>query len=184
MTPERLLLAYANGIFPWYSDGEPILWWSPDPRMVLFPEKLHASKSLRKTLKSKKYQVTMNKAFDQVISCCASVGRRNEKGTWITKEMQAAYNRLHQLGWAHSVESWCDDRLAGGLYGVRMGRCFFGESMFSLMTDASKAALVFLVEHARKDQLELIDCQVPSDHLLSMGAQVIPRELFLSYLKT
>ena len=184
LTPERLLLAYANGIFPWYSDGEPILWWSPDPRMVLFPEKLHASKSLRKTLKSKKYQVTMNKAFDQVIVCCASVGRRNEKGTWITKEMQAAYNRLHQLGWAHSVESWCDDRLAGGLYGVRMGRCFFGESMFSLMTDASKAALVFLVEHARKDQLELIDCQVPSDHLLSMGAQVIPRELFLSYLKT
>jgi leucyl/phenylalanyl-tRNA--protein transferase len=184
LTPERLLLAYANGIFPWYSDGEPILWWSPNPRMVLFPDKLHVSKSLRRTLNSKKYRVTMDNAFDQVIASCASVRRQNEKGTWITEDMQVAYNRLHQLGWAHSIESWYNDRLVGGLYGVGLGRCFFGESMFSLMTDASKAALVFLVEHARKHQMELIDCQVPSDHLLNMGAQTIPRELFLSYLKT
>lgn len=182
LTPARLLLAYSKGIFPWYSRGEPILWWSPDPRMVLFPDKLHVSKSLRKTLNSKKYNITLNKAFGEVIAACASVRRRKEEGTWITEEMVEAYNRLHYLGWAHSVESWFDNQLVGGLYGVRIGRCFFGESMFSSMADASKAALVFLATHSKKSGIDIIDCQIPSAHLSRLGAEIISRDTFLSYL--
>jgi len=183
LTPARILSAYRRGIFPWYSDNQPILWWSPDPRTVLFPARLKLSHSLRKTLRKPRFQVTMDQAFCEVIAACAAP-RPGSSGTWITRAMADAYRQLHALGSAHSVECWLDDRLAGGLYGVAIGRVFFGESMFSKETDASKVAFAWLVRHLGKRGFGLIDCQVYSAHLASLGAEEMARADFVKYLDT
>ncbi len=182
LTPERILTAYRRGIFPWYSDTQPILWWSPDPRTVLFPERLKISRSLRKTLRREKFTVTMDQAFRDVINACAEP-RTGSSGTWITPEMADAYSELHASGYAHSVECWSDRQLLGGLYGVSIGRVFFGESMFSRATDASKVAFAWLVRHLMDRDFELIDCQVYSPHLASLGAEEISREEFVGRLQ-
>jgi leucyl/phenylalanyl-tRNA--protein transferase len=179
LSPERLILAYQNGIFPWYNPGEPILWWSPDPRLVLFPGELHISRSLRRLLRKGMFQVTFNTRFREVITACASIKRPLGGGTWITAEMEAAYCRLHDLGYAHSVEAWHEGRLVGGLYGIALGRCFFGESMFTDVSNASKVAFVTLVNRLKSLDVELIDCQVHTQHLVSLGAREIPRKEFL-----
>ena len=181
LTPERLLAAYRRGIFPWYEAGQPILWWSPDPRAVLLPDDLHVSGSLRKALRSKDINVTFDRCFAQVIRGCAEP-RPHQRGTWLTTEMLSAYERLHGLGHAHSVEVWDDGALAGGLYGVAIGRVFFGESMFSRRRDASKVALCHLVKEISVRGFELIDCQVHSAHLSSLGCRTMPRRQFLSLL--
>jgi len=183
LSPERLLFAYSLGIFPWYNEGEPILWWSPDPRCILMPNDLHISRSLNKTLRRNKFQISFDQAFEQVIQSCRD-GRSREggEGTWISPEMQAAYLNLHRLGFAHSVECWEGDELVGGLYGISLGRCFFGESMFSLRPDASKVALVGLTRSLEKAGFELIDCQQTTEHLLSLGACEISRDDFLQRL--
>lgn len=182
LSSERLLEAYRRGIFPWFSEGDPILWWSPDPRMVLFPEELRISRSLAKTLRNRRYEVRFDSAFDEVIAGCAAP-RSREAGTWITDEMIAAYRGLHALGWAHSAETWIDGALAGGLYGVAVGQVFFGESMFSRSTDASKIALVALVAHLKSADFRLIDCQMRTRHLESLGAREIPRRRFSRLLE-
>jgi leucyl/phenylalanyl-tRNA--protein transferase len=180
---ERLLAAYRHGIFPWYSDGQPILWWSPDPRAVFFPDRIHVSRSLRKTLRSGRYSVTLDTDFVSVISACAdTVLRRGETGTWITTEMQQAYIDLHHKGYAHSVEVWEDGQLAGGLYGLSLGRAFFGESMFHRRTDASKVALVALARQVQAWGFLFIDAQVSSDHILRLGAVEIRRHRFMELL--
>ncbi|HEY9149013.1 MAG TPA: leucyl/phenylalanyl-tRNA--protein transferase [Gammaproteobacteria bacterium] len=181
LSPARLLNAYRQGIFPWYSDGQPILWWSPNPRCVLYPEQLKVSRSLRKTLRKQPFQVTLDRAFAEVIAAC-SEPRPDQDGTWITEEMQQAYIQLHRIGLAHSVECWEGERLVGGLYGVSLGKVFFGESMFSRRSDASKVALVHLAEQLKMWGFGLIDCQVYSEHLASLGAQEVPRETFLEQL--
>jgi leucyl/phenylalanyl-tRNA--protein transferase len=173
----RLLYAYAHGIFPWYSDDQPILWWSPDPRMVLEPDGLKISRSLRKRIRKAEYQVTSNRCFEQVVQACAAP-RGALNGTWILPEMLEAYVELHELGHAHSIECWFDGELVGGLYGVAIGQVFFGESMFSKRVDASKVAL----EHLCRSGYQLIDCQLPSDHLTSLGASPIPRKQFCARL--
>jgi leucyl/phenylalanyl-tRNA--protein transferase len=178
LTPSRLLHAYRRGIFPWFSDGQPILWWAPDPRTVMFPESLKISRSLRKTQRKGVFRVTIDLAFPQVIRACAAP-RTHQNDTWITNEMVAAYCELHNLGYAHSVESWRDGELVGGLYGVAIGKVFFGESMFSRVSDASKVALAAL---CRQD-FALIDCQLPSDHLSGLGARPIPRQQFTQLLE-
>jgi leucyl/phenylalanyl-tRNA---protein transferase len=183
LSPERLLLAYKKGIFPWFSEDDPILWWSPDPRLVLFLDRLRISRSLAKTLRRGKFRVTMDREFQGVITACAENRGKNRDGTWITREMIAAYIRLHELGYAHSVETWYDRKLVGGLYGVSLGRSFFGESMFTLMSDASKVALVHLRDHLRHKDFHFIDCQMPTDHLLRLGASKISRERFQSLLR-
>ncbi|NIR32124.1 MAG: leucyl/phenylalanyl-tRNA--protein transferase [Gammaproteobacteria bacterium] len=177
LEPERLLCAYRRGIFPWFGEGQPILWWCPDPRAVLFPERLRMARSLRKRLRNASFQVTWNKAFTDVVRACAAP-REAQDGTWITREMLEAYVRLHALGHARSVEIWSEGRLAGGLYGVALGRVFFGESMFTRVRDASKVALV----HLCRQGYELIDCQVPSEHLYALGAVNIARQEFVSLL--
>jgi len=177
----RLINAYRHGIFPWYSDGQPIMWWSPDPRTVLFPEALNISRSLAKTLRKKPYEISLNKSFSEVITACAAP-RNDGEGTWITDEMQHAYCRLHTEGHAHSVESWRDGELVGGLYGIAIGQVFFGESMFAYANDASKVAFVHLVRHLSKAGFKLIDCQVDSAHLQSLGATQIPRSQFAQQL--
>jgi len=182
LSANRLLAAYRHGIFPWYEDGGPILWWSPDPRLVLFPSELRVSRRFRRTLRSGRFEIRFDSAFEQVIRACAETPRNHEDGTWITAEMQAAYIRLHQLGHAHCMEAWRDGELVGGVYGVRVGRCFCGESMFHTETDASKAALVALVERFQADGVDLIDCQVKSEHLLRLGAREIRRDEFLMHL--
>ncbi|MGD8309261.1 MAG: leucyl/phenylalanyl-tRNA--protein transferase [Chromatiales bacterium] len=173
----RLLNAYRAGIFPWYSEGQPILWWSPDPRTVLYPERLRISRSLRKTLRKGRFQATVDRAFSRVVESCAAP-RPGEPGTWITRGMARAYDRLAAAGAAHSVEIWEGGHMVGGLYGVALGRVFFGESMFSRTSDASKAALVHLVDILLEAGYRLVDCQVYSDHLLSLGAEEIPRAEF------
>lgn len=178
----RLLLAYRSGLFPWYEPGGPILWWSPDPRSVLFPDEFHVSRRLARTLRSGRFETRRNTAFDQVIRGCAEVFRPGEEGTWITPEMQRAYIRLHQLGYAHSIETWLDGRLVGGVYGLRVGRTFCGESMFHLVSDASKVALAALVEWMRHDGMTLLDTQVANDHVRSLGAREIPRSQYLALL--
>ncbi len=180
---DRLLHAYAAGIFPWYSEGSPILWWSPDPRLLLFPDELRVTRSLRSTLRRETFRVTFNEAFEAVIRSCASAVRKEQRGTWITAEMIDAYLGLHRAGFALSAESWLDNRLAGGLYGVLLGRAFFGESMFSSESSASKVALVGLVEHLRQRDLMFIDCQVPTAHLRSLGARDVGRSEFLRLLR-
>ncbi|MBN2309799.1 MAG: leucyl/phenylalanyl-tRNA--protein transferase [Candidatus Hydrogenedentes bacterium] len=179
---ERLLLAYRTGIFPWYGEPDPILWWSPDPRMVLFPDEFHVSRRLRRVLRSAPFSIAMDRAFDEVIDACAATRYPGREDTWITPEMREAYFRLHEAGWAHSIECRRDGALVGGLYGISLGRCFFGESMFSRETNASKVALASLVAHARAWGFALIDCQVESPHLESLGARPIPRADFLRLL--
>lgn len=181
LSPERLLLAYSNGIFPWYSEDEPIIWWSPDPRFILYPKDIKISHSMKKLLKKQAFTVTFDTCFREVISNCASL--RMEDGTWITDEMIAAYTRLHELGFAHSVETWYEDKLVGGLYGIALGKCFFGESMFSTMPNASKTALITLSDKLLKKGFLFIDCQVYTKHLESLGAVKIPRSEFLEMLE-
>ena len=176
----RLLAAYRNGIFPWYQDAQPVLWWSPDPRSVLFPLELRVSRSLRKTLRRNEFEVSVDQNFAGVIAGCAAA--RAEPGTWITTDMQAAYLALHRAGYAHSIETWRDNQLVGGLYGVNLGGVFFGESMFSRQTDASKVALVKLVSICKQSGIELIDCQLASAHLTSLGSRPVARTEFQQLL--
>jgi leucyl/phenylalanyl-tRNA--protein transferase len=183
LSPARLLAAYRRGIFPWFSEGEPILWWSPDPRMVLFPEEFKISRSLRKTLRNDQYEVRTDTAFEQVMRACAAP-REGANGTWIHEEMVAAYCELHRLGYAHSVETWMDGELVGGLYGMALGRMFYGESMFSRRTDASKIAVAHLAAQLGKWNFGMIDCQMNTPHLASLGAREIPRGEFVSQLQT
>ena len=179
---KRLLLAYSNGIFPWYSEGEPILWWSPDPRLVLYPNELKVSRSLKKVIKKGVFEVTIDRAFEEVITECARVRLENREGTWIVEDMVQAYCRLYEYGFAHSVEVWMQDSLAGGLYGVSLGKCFFGESMFTRITNASKVALVGLVKHLKTFNFAFIDCQITTGHLTRFGAREIPRARYLNEL--
>jgi leucyl/phenylalanyl-tRNA--protein transferase len=181
LSPARIVAAYRRGIFPWYSPGEPLLWWSPDPREVLIPAELHVSRSLRRTLRSGIYRVTQNLAFPAVIEACAAP-RAAASGTWITPEMRAAYMELHRLGIAHSIETWRGEELVGGLYGLRIGSLFCGESMFSRADDASKTALATLAGNAAAEGIELIDCQMPTAHLRSLGSRPLPRAEFLRRL--
>jgi len=174
----RLLEAYRQGIFPWYSPGEPILWWAPQPRFILFPHEIIISRSMRQILRQKCFFMTLDQHFDAVIHACQKVSRRAQEGTWITKEMQEAYSILHELGYAHSVEAWHDHQLVGGLYGISLGGCFFGESMFSYERNASKAALIFLALLLEKLRFTLIDCQVYTPHLALLGAHFVARETF------
>ncbi len=182
LSAERLLAAYAAGIFPWYSEGLPILWWSPDPRLVLFPAELHVSRSLRRILRAGRFQVRADSAFEQVIRRCAEQRRPGQDGTWITPEMIQAYSRLHRRGVAHSFEAWDGEGLAGGLYGVSLGAAFFGESMFADRPDASKVAFVSSVEWLAARGFDLVDCQVRTAHLERFGAREIPRREFLDRL--
>ncbi|MCP3867173.1 MAG: leucyl/phenylalanyl-tRNA--protein transferase [Gammaproteobacteria bacterium] len=181
LSPDRLLNAYRSGVFPWYSDDQPILWWSPDPRTVLYPEQLRVSRSLRKTLRNKPFHVSFDRDFEVVMEAC-SQPRRQENGTWITRQMKHAYGELHRMGHAHSVEVWLDGSLVGGLYGVAIGQVFFGESMFSLERDASKCGFVRLVRQLIKWDFRMIDCQIHSNHLVSLGAREISRGLFCDHL--
>lgn len=181
LSPERLLSAYRRGIFPWFSEGDPILWWSPDPRTVLSPEEIRVSRSLCKQLRRRLLEVSLDRAFGAVIRACAAP-RGADGGTWIVAPMVRAYETLHRLGWAHSVEVWQGDRLVGGLYGVALGRVFFGESMFSRVDNASKVALVHLCERLQAWGFGLIDCQMRTDHLISLGAREIPRGHFVALL--
>ena len=183
LSPERLLLAYARGIFPWYGEDAPILWWSPDPRCVLFPEKLHVGATLRRVLRSGRFRFTEDACFAQIIRTCAEIPRPGQDGTWIVPEMLRAYVRLHELGHAHSIEVWEDGRLVGGLYGVLQGRVFFGESMFHLRSDASKAAVVHLMDWLKGQGVELVDCQQTTPHMLLLGAEELPRREFLALLR-
>ena len=183
LSVDRLLAAYAAGVFPWYSAGLPILWWSPDPRLVLFPAELHVSRSLRRTLRAGRFQARADTAFEQVIRRCAGQRRPGQHGTWITPEMIQAYLRLHRRGVAHSFEAWDREGLAGGLYGVSLGAAFFGESMFADRADASKAAFVRSVEWLAARGFELVDCQVKTAHLERFGAREIPRREFLGRLR-
>lgn len=183
LAPARLLAAYRRGIFPWYSPGDPILWWSPSPRMVLMPDELRVSRSLRRRLRQGIFTVRFDEDFATVMRHCAETPRAGQDGTWISTEMQAAYGRLHELGYAHSVETYSDGVLVGGLYGVVLGRVFFGESMFSHVSDASKVALVHLVALLRRQQFGLIDCQMATPHLASLGARTISRALFTARIE-
>ena len=184
LSMERLLFAYNSGIFPWFEDDQPILWWSPDPRMVLFPEKFKVSKSLRKTLKSEKFKITFNQNFGEVIKNCASVPRKGQVGTWITQEMQEAYIAMHKAGHAVSIEVWEDAKLIGGLYGIELPqkKVFCGESMFSLASDASKVAFYYLSEYVKAKNYKFVDCQLYNEHLESLGAEEIYRKKFLEIL--
>ena len=183
LSPQRILEAYRNGIFPWYSPGEPILWWSPNPRMVLVPSELKISRSLRRTLRAGNYQIRLDSDFPAVIRACARTRRKGQAGTWISGEMQAAYGSLHELGFAHSVETWLDDKLIGGLYGLAIGKMFYGESMFSHATGASKIALAHLCRHLEAQGFGLIDCQMNTPHLASLGAREIARSEFIARLR-
>jgi leucyl/phenylalanyl-tRNA---protein transferase len=182
LSEKRLILAYSMGIFPWYSDNYPILWWSPDPRLVLLPDELRASRSLRQTIRKGIYRITVNTAFEDVIRNCASIRRKGEDGTWITEEMIQAYIAMHKAGYACSAEAWAGEELAGGLYGVRLGRAFFGESMFAKKSDASKAAFMIFIEGLKEQGLELIDCQMTTTHMQRFGAREITRAEFMRRL--
>jgi leucyl/phenylalanyl-tRNA---protein transferase len=183
LSQERLLLAYRMGIFPWFSDDEPILWWSPDPRLVLYPREIKISKTLKKIMKKGLFKVTMDSDFVQVITQCAKIRLQNNEGTWIVKDMIDAYCKLHESGFVHSVETWYQGELAGGLYGVSLGKCFFGESMFTRISNASNIALVKLVEYLNTLSFDMIDCQLTTEHLLRFGAKEIPRVSFLNQLE-
>lgn len=181
LSVERLLAAYRRGIFPWYESGQPILWWCPDPRAILIPEQYHVSRSLRRTIRRGHLSTTVDRDFDAVVRACAAP-RPGQQGTWITPQVQAAFCELHRLGWAHSVETWHDEELAGGVYGLSIGRVFFAESMFSRVTDASKLALLRLTSMLREWNFPLIDCQIASPHLASLGMTEIPRRDFVRHL--
>ena len=182
LSPDRLLAAYRRGIFPWFNDGDPPLWWSPDPRTILEPGAFHVSRSLQKRLRQRGFAITSDRDFAAVLCACATTPRAGQSGTWITASMQAAYRTLHELGYAHSVEVWRDGKLAGGVYGVAMGRIFFAESMFSRGRDASKVALGTLARALHGAGYELIDCQLPTAHLHSLGARDVPRAEFAARL--
>lgn len=182
LSSERLLEAYSRGIFPWYEESSPILWWSPDPRFILFPDELRVSRSLKQSIKKGLFTITTDKAFKEVIECCAQVKRKDSHGTWITQDMIRAYINLHHLGYAHSVESWYEGHLAGGLYGVAIGAVFFGESMFAKKSNASKVAFVKTVEKLKEWGFVIIDCQIPTEHLSRFGARAIRRSLFIDIL--
>lgn len=183
LSAQRILLAYENGIFPWFSESEPILWWSPDPRLVLFPDNIKISRSLNKKIKKDYFHLTVDSAFEETILSCSKPRRKEYAGTWLVEEMINAYVHLHKLGYAHSIETWKEDRLVGGLYGICLGGVFFGESMFSFENDASKIALATLANHLKQYQFDLIDCQVTTNHLLSMGATEIPRNSYLDIIQ-
>jgi len=180
LSPARLLAAYKRGIFPWYNEDQPILWWSPNPRAIIYPQQFHMSRRLAQKLRSNKWTYSLNQAFEQVIDGCAS--ERGKHGTWITPAMRQAYVDMHAIGYAHSVESWYEGQLAGGIYGIRLGKCFFGESMYSRLTDGSKVAISGLIHISMADGIELLDCQMPTEHLRSLGMQEIPRSDFLAML--
>ncbi|WP_298368504.1 leucyl/phenylalanyl-tRNA--protein transferase [uncultured Lutibacter sp.] len=182
LSVDRLLLAYKSGIFPWYNPGEPIIWYSPDPRMVLFPKDLKISKSMKQVIKKGEFKITYNKNFKEVISNCKTIERNDQGGTWITDEMQQAYIELHKKGIAKSVEVWRENELVGGLYGVDLGTIFCGESMFSKVSNTSKLAFIYLVQKLETENYKLIDCQVYNNHLANLGAEEISRESFLKYL--
>ena len=182
LDPNRILKAYKNGIFPWFENDDHLVWWSPDPRMVLFPEKLKISKSTKKLLKENFFKVTFNQSFDEVVDSCAKVKRFGQNGTWITNGLKKAYSKLHKMGHAYSVEVWKDYELVGGLYGIDLGDVFCGESMFTKANNASKIGFVHLVKELTKNKYKLIDCQVPSAHLKSLGAEEVSRKQFLKYL--
>ncbi len=182
MSVERIMLAYQNGIFPWFSEGEPIMWWSPDPRCVLFPDKLKVSKSLKQIIKKNTFEVRLNTCFEEVVKQCSIAKDRKLEGTWIVPQTMAAFGELHRLGHAYSVEVFYDNKLAGGLYGLVVGKVFCGESMFHEVSNASKVALYHLVQLLKKNRFKLIDCQIPNDFLLSMGAEQISRVQFLEML--
>jgi leucyl/phenylalanyl-tRNA--protein transferase len=179
LSTRRLLDAYGRGIFPWFNEGDPILWWSPDPRTVLSPSRVHVSHSLRKRLKKEAFMITIDRAFGRVLDGCAAP-RPGDSGTWLSQHMRRAYTALHQAGFAHSIEVWMDGELAGGVYGVALGRMFFGESMFTVRTDASKIAMVRLAAQLERWQFPLIDCQLETDHLVSLGAEAMPRRRFVA----
>jgi len=183
LSKDRILLAYSRGIFPWYSDGSPILWWSPDPRLVLIPGELKVSRSLSQVIKKGVFNVTMDTAFERVIRNCAEINRKGQQGTWITEEMIKAYISLHSAGYAHSIETWDSGELVGGLYGIALGKAFFGESMFAIKSNASKVAFVTLVEYLKKLDFSFVDCQVATEHLKSLGAKEVDRKKFLQMLK-
>lgn len=183
LSVERLQLAYRSGIFPWYNEYEPILWWCPDPRFVLFPDQLRIHKSMVTVLNSHRFRFTINKNFPAVIQQCRQTKRPNQDGTWISPAIESAYNQLHQLGMAHSAEAWQDGELVGGLYGIRMGKIFFGESMFSKVSNASKFAFIRYVQQLKKEGVVMIDCQVYTEHLESLGAEMISREDFIQLLQ-
>ncbi|MFT3751261.1 MAG: leucyl/phenylalanyl-tRNA--protein transferase [Agriterribacter sp.] len=182
LSVERLLLAYRSGIFPWYEGNVP-LWWSPDPRFILFPDELKVSKSMQQLIKKEQFRFTINQNFKAVIYNCKNIPRNNQQGTWITNEVEKAYTTLHEKGFAHSAEAWLGDELVGGLYGIRLGKVFFGESMFSKASNASKFAFIRYVQQLRSEAVALIDCQVYTAHLESLGANMIPREKFMQLLK-
>ena len=182
LNPERVLLAYRNGIFPWFEKDDYLLWWSPDPRMVLFPKNLKISKSTKKFMRNTNFQITFNKSFTEVVNACAKVKRFGQNGTWITDGLKEAYKKLHEQGHAYSVEVWQNMELVGGLYGIDLGNIFCGESMFTIKNNASKIAFIHLVKELSKNKYKLIDCQVPSAHLKSLGAEEIPRSEFIKYL--
>ncbi len=182
LSPERILLAYEMGIFPWFEGSVP-LWWSPDPRFVLFPTDLKVTKSMQQVIRSNQFSFTINKNFAQVIQLCKSTERADQLGTWITDEVEAAYTQLHQMGYAYSAEAWHGGILVGGLYGIKLGKVFFGESMFSNKSNASKFAFIQFVEHLKKEEIQLIDCQVYTNHLESLGANMITRKKFIELLK-
>ncbi len=183
LSTERLLLAYRSGIFPWYNEDEPIIWWCPDPRFVLFPQQLKVSKSMGSVLRNGKFRFTINRAFTQVIQNCKTITRTAQDGTWINPAMQKAYTALHELGYAHSAEAWMNGELVGGLYGIRMGNIFFGESMFSKASNASKFAFIKYIQQLQKEGVVMIDCQVYTEHLESLGAGMIERKEFVDLLK-
>lgn len=183
LSPERLLLAYKNGIFPWFNDDALILWWSPDPRMVLFPDKVKISKSMQKVLRDNGFRLTQNACFEKVMELCAKVERKGQQGTWITPEMKMAYTDLHKKGFARSYEVWEGDNLVGGLYGVDLGHVFCGESMFSLRSNASKFAFIKMAQELEQKKYRLIDCQVHTDHLESLGAELVRRNRFMEILQ-
>lgn len=182
LSPERLILAYKSGIFPWFNEGEPVIWYSPPERMVLFPKDLKVSKSMEKVLKNANFRISFNEHFAEVIHHCKTIDRPGQKGTWITREMQKAYIALHELGYAKSVEVWQEDRLVGGLYGIDLGYIFTGESMFSLVSNASKVAFIYLNQILKEQNYLLLDCQIYNEHLASLGAVEIPRDVFMQYL--
>jgi leucyl/phenylalanyl-tRNA--protein transferase len=176
------LQAYRHGIFPWYGDDDPICWWSPDPRCVLYPNKLHVSKSMQKLIKDKLFSFTINKDFGAVMRSCKTVKRKYGNGSWIQEEMIEAYTQLHELGYAHSAEAWCDGKLAGGLYGIKIGQVFFGESMFSTVSNASKFAFIKFVGQLIDEKVLLIDCQQQTEHIMSLGAEMVSRKFFIEQL--
>ncbi len=182
LSVERLLCAYRNGIFPWYNEDEPIIWWSPDPRCVLYPDKLRVTKSMKQVLQNGRFRFTMNKAFSKVINSCKTVDRKDGMGTWINQDIVDAYTKLHEAGYALSAETWREGKLVGGLYGIKIGNVFFGESMFSTESNASKFAFINLVNQLKKNGLQLIDCQQKTEHLMSLGAEMVTRSDFIQLI--